>query len=134
MIVVNLDVLVPLFIKSARTEECEDLYRAAPNWIVPPSWRGRFSEMLGERVAAGEMKWQNALARWEGAARILEAGERSVEPEALFSILAVHPITPTEAEFLVLATGLGTNLVTYDKKLLKMFPEVVMTPGQIIAC
>lgn len=133
MIVVTPEVLVPLLIESARTDECERLYRAKPDWIASPSWRGEFRRILGERVSRGEMMWQNALARFEGAVRIMEAGERSVDPEELFSFLATTPISSNEAEYLALATRLGTNLVTYDKKLLKMFPEVAMTPQQIIA-
>lgn len=133
MIVVAPDVIVPLFIESARTAECEGLYRLSAEWIAPPSWRSGFSRTLGRLVAAQKMKGQNAAARLEGAGRLMEAGERLVAPGEVFSFLATTTISFEEAELLVLAAHCETDLVTYDKKLLKMFPEVAMTPEQIIA-
>jgi predicted nucleic acid-binding protein len=41
--------------------------------------------------------------------------------------------SPYDTLFLALAEGIETQLVTYDAKLLSAFPQVAVTPAQILA-
>jgi predicted nucleic acid-binding protein len=132
MIVCDTNVVACLLIACDKTEDCVALIRNDSEWHAPVFWETEFRSVLGQYVRADKMDWQEAESYFQQGQRRLQKRTHILEASEVFALMAAQPVSAYDAEFVALAKRFRVKLATYDRKLLKMFPEVAMTPGQIL--
>jgi len=99
------------------------------DWRVPRLWRSEFRHVLLKYVRSALLRPEQALAIWETALRRIEPGELEVDGAQVLELAIRSGCSTYDAEFVVLAQQLQCPLLTFDRKLLQLFPDVALQPG-----
>lgn len=127
-LVADTNVLACLFLPTPQTAIVQRLMRQDEDWRLPSLWQSEFRHVLQKYVRAGLLSTETALGLWREAAERMAPREWPVDGAAVLQ-LAIHSgCSSYDAEFVVLAKGLGCPLLTFDRKLLALFPEVAAQP------
>ncbi|MFT4604753.1 MAG: putative nucleic acid-binding protein [Rhodothermales bacterium] len=99
----------------------------ARDWRCPPIWRSEFNSVLMKHVRRRGLQMEAAItahAEAESAITLLN----QPDPEEVLP-LALHSGCSTyDCEYVVAARNAGLPLYTFDKKLIKAFPNIAREP------
>jgi predicted nucleic acid-binding protein len=126
MIVADTSLVAYLLIDGTRTRQARAVWQRDPDWRLPPLWRSEFLNVLATAVKASVLDADEAHVAWANAVSIFRG--REVEPEAsdVLSTAIRHGISAYDAQFVVVARGLGAKLVTADRRLRNACPDVAV--------
>ena len=133
MIVVDANVIIPLFCASARTAVAQAVQEHDPEWSVPTLWEYEFHNAMAKAMRAGLISLDAALAAAGLAAGAL--GPNTTEPPFVRvpPLCAKHGITAYDAAYIALAQYLGCILVTEDAELQRKFPGLAVSMEAFLA-
>lgn len=129
MLVVDTNVLIELFVPSPVSQVVLDCRDADSDWWLPSLWVPEFRHVLLKFLRLGRLDLftaRNHLAVAEQ--RFLPRTMTVASAEAL-QLAHSHGCSSYDAEFVVLAQQLQCPLLTFDRKLVQLFPEVAVKPG-----
>jgi predicted nucleic acid-binding protein len=132
LIVVDTNVLVAATIAAEPADDVAALLRMGESWVAPPLWRSEFRNALAGYLRRGSLSEGNALAIYDEA-RALVSFEFDPESDSVLALVGRSVITAYDAEFVALAQLLSAPLVTFDRQVLRAFPEVAITPQAFAA-
>lgn len=126
MIVADTNLIVYLFITGDQSTLANEVLKKDPRWISPPLWQSEFRNVIAGYLRRG-MALEQAQQIMRDALSVME--NREVEPssEKILELVANSNCTAYDAEFVVLAGQVGVQLVTADKQLLDLFPEIAIS-------
>lgn len=127
-VVVDTNVVAALMLPTASSLTVAAQFRRDPEWRVPPLWRSEFRHVLLKHVRADLLQANQAIALWQKAVERLEHCEHSVDGQEVLAIAIRWGCSSYDAEFVVLAQELDCPLLTFDRKLLELFPAVAVRP------
>ena len=127
--VVDTNVVAALMLPTAANAEVAELLRQDPDWRLPPLWRSEFRQVLLKYVRADLATPEQALALWHKALERFELSEQPVAGHQVLALAIATGCSTYDAEFVVLARQLNCRLLTFDRKLLQLFPDLAMKPG-----
>lgn len=132
MIVVDSNVVAYLYLPGEYTEAAEELLEQDPDWAAPVLWRSGFRNILAGYLRRRLLTLQQACALQNEAEDLLAGSEFEVDSAAVLELVCDSDCSAYDCEFIALAIGLDSKLVTQDKKLLKAFPSrsVALVAGQ----
>lgn len=87
------------------------------------------SQVLLKYIRADLLEASKGLAIWQRALERLAPLERCVDGQEVLALALRHQCSSYDAEFVVLAQQLGCPLLTFDRKLLQLFPDLAVQPG-----
>lgn len=128
-VVVDTNVLAALMLPSASSLDLAVQLRRDQDWRVPPLWRSEFRHVLLKHVRVELLSPELAIALWNKALQRMELCEQPVLGEQVLDLAIRFGCSSYDAEFVVLAKALNCSLLTFDSKLLQLFPEVAVKPG-----
>jgi predicted nucleic acid-binding protein len=96
--------------------------------VAPILWRSEFRSILTQYMRRGELSFPQALKLQKKAEQLMANRERLVPSENILHLAADSLCSAYDCEFVALAVELGIPLVTADKKILKAFPAIAMSP------
>ena len=108
--------------------------KAASPILVPDSFRAEFVNTLWQWVRHRGVEYGDARAALRDAEHLIArtGSSRRLARRALeLAIQVGHPAYDTL--FVALAEREGTQLITYDAKLLAAFPKIAMAPAEFLA-
>ena len=105
------------------------LFLLDPDWRVPALWRSEFRHVLLKYVRSGLIDSIQALALWQKAFDRFALQENPVDGQRVLELAIDTGCSSYDAEFVVLSQHLGCRLLTFDRKLLKLFPDLAMQPA-----
>lgn len=130
MIVVDTNIIAGAYLESIHSPLIEDVIRKDREWIAPYLWRSEFRNVLmlymkksilsldqAQQIVISAEKRMLNRERWPVSSRILELVQSS-------------GCSAYNCEFISLARDLDLPLVTLDKKVLKQFPAVAVSPKE----
>jgi predicted nucleic acid-binding protein len=126
MIVVDTDVIAAFWIKTARTPIAIEAKRKDPEWIAPLLWRSEFRSVLGQYLRAAHIDYSDAAWIAEKAEQSMEGSEYTVNSAVVLALVEETGHSSYDCEYAALAKGLGLKLVTGDRKLAKVFPDIAV--------
>jgi predicted nucleic acid-binding protein len=126
--VVDTNVVAALMLPTAANAEVAELLRQDPDWRLPPLWRSEFRQVLLKYVRADLATPEQALALWHKALERFELSEQPVAGHQVLALAIATGCSTYDAEFVVLARQLNCRLLTFDRKLLQLFPDLAMKP------
>ena len=129
MIVVDANVITYLILKGDRSDDCGRLFLKDSEWIAPRLWRDEVSNVLATYERNGLITREDALLAFTDAADIMGDNEYDISIEKILSVAARTSCSAYDAQYISLAEDLGLPLYTYDKKVLKMAPDIAQRPS-----
>lgn len=129
MIVADTNLLVYLYIQGERTEESEAVLKRDAVWTAPLLWRSEFRNSLIGLVRKDALTLDEALSIVDEAERWLIGREYSVISRHVLSLARQSGCSAYDCEFVALAQDLGLQLVSNDKRILKAFPALAVSPS-----
>ena len=127
--VVDTNVVAALMLPTVANAEVAELLRQDSDWRLPPLWRSEFRQVLLKYVRAELATPEQALALWHKALERFELSEQPVAGHQVLALAIATGCSTYDAEFVVLARQLNCRLLTFDRKLLQLFPDLAMKPG-----
>jgi predicted nucleic acid-binding protein len=127
VIVVDANVLVPVWFRSERTPLCEALARKEPLWAAPRLWLSEFRNVVVEHVRRGRVSPETAEQIVEAAIALVGSRTFDVESSNVLRRAVSSGCTAYDCEYVVLAEELGVPLVTSDRKILRAFPRIAIS-------
>jgi len=127
--VADTNVLAALMLPTAENAGVIGLFRQDPDWRLPPLWRSEFRHVLLKYVRAGIIEPVQAVALWVKAVERFALQEEPVDGQRVLELAIQSGCSSYDAEFVVLSEQLGCRLLTFDRKLLQLFPAVTLQPS-----
>jgi len=128
-VVLDTNVLAALLLPSVSSLDLEVQLRLDEDWRVPPLWRSEFRHVLLKHVRADLMEPDLAIELWTKALERLELCEHLVLGDKVLDLAIRFGCSSYDAEYVVLAKELNCRLLTFDRKLLQLFPDLALKPG-----
>lgn len=132
MIVIDANILVPLFLPGPRTAASEALLEEDPDWTAPFLLKSEFRNVLAVELRRKNMTLDDAFSAMTEAEKLLAGNEFEVRSEAVLELCAQSDCSAYDCEYVALARALRIPLVTRDKALLASFPETAIRPEPFI--
>jgi predicted nucleic acid-binding protein len=126
--VADTNVLAALMLPTAENKAVAALFRLDPDWRMPPLWQSEFRHVLLKYVRSGLIEAAQAQALWQKAVDRFGLQAEQVDGQRVLELAIRSGCSSYDAEFVVLAEQLGCRLLTYDRKLLQLFPETAVQP------
>lgn len=128
MIVVHTHIIAYLTFPSAYSSAVGLLHQKNPVWEAPLLWKSEFLNVISLHYRKGLINYQESLTALDFAERLIGSREHQVAARAIIDTVIRSSCSSYDCQFIVLARQLGTVLITYDKKLIKEFSEIALTP------
>ena len=132
MIVADTNTIAYLYLPTAQTNDVVSLLHKDPHWAAPLLWRSEFRNVLALYVRKGIVDLSTAIAMQSQAEQQLAENEFSVNSSDVLALASESGCSAYDCEFISLAKSLNLKLITSDKKLIQMFPEIAMTAGDYL--
>lgn len=103
------------------------------DWLAPILWRSEFRNVLKKYLRANII--DHSLAQ-HAMAKILETigkNEFVIDSYKVIQLLAESTVSAYDAEYVALAQETESRLVTFDKKLISLFPDVAVHPDDFLS-
>ncbi len=134
MVLVDTNVIAPLYVRSARTEAVEELFaRDAVVWRTEPLALIELSNVLFTYERSRYITAATARDCLNRAAAFLQPHFFRVSHQAALEAALDYRVTAYDARFLALADQLGSRLVTEDARLRAAAPALTQSLAEVLA-
>jgi predicted nucleic acid-binding protein len=127
MIVVDTNIVVALFIESARTPDAQRLFDNDPAWSTEPFTLVEFANVLATYHRAGRVTPARAATYLSHARELLQDHFLVVEPDSALKIALDFGVSAYDAHFLGVAWERGMKLTTEDARLRAAAPRLTQS-------
>jgi len=129
MLVADTNVLIELFLPSTVCQAVAACRNADDDWCLPNLWVPEFRHVLLKFLRLGRLDLSTALNHLAVAEQIFMPRTIAVDSAAALRLAHHVGCSSYDAEFVVLAQELSCPLLTFDRKLLQLFPDLALQPG-----
>jgi predicted nucleic acid-binding protein len=129
MLVVDTNVLIELFLPSGKAKAVQPWRVVDEDWRFPSLWLFEFRQVHLYDLRAGLLGLDAALENLSAAERLFLSSTVSVDSAKALQLAHHSGCSSYDAEFVVIAQQLHCPLLTFDHKLLQLFPDLAMKPG-----
>ena len=133
MVLVDTNVIAPLYVRSARTEAVEELFARDAVWRTEPLALIELSNMLITYERSRYITAATARDCLNRAAAFLQPHFFRVSHQAALEAALDYRVTAYDARFLALADQLGSRLVTEDARLRAAAPALTQSLAEVLA-
>ena len=132
MVILDTNVLVHLLFENFTETFSEEVINKAEDWLTPHLTLTEFSNVIVSYYRNKMITYQQALDLYTAINmtvenRTVRCNKKRVLEFALESNLSIY-----DSEFVTLAKQKETILITNDKKIVRNFPEIALTPKQYL--
>lgn len=131
MIVVDTNVVAYLLLDGPHTQQAEALLLAEPEWMAPPLWRSEWRNVLIGYLRRGQLDLDQTLALMQQADDLVIRQDEPISSDTVLRLAAASGCSAYDCEFVAAAQQLGVPLITADRALLRVFPEVARSLADI---
>jgi predicted nucleic acid-binding protein len=129
MLVADTNVLIGLFVPSPVSHVVLACRDADEDWLLPSLWVSEFRHVLLKFLRVGLLDLTTARNHLSVAEQVFLPRTMTVSSAEALQLAHNHDCSSYDAEFVVLAQQLACPLLTFDGKLLQLFPDVALKPG-----
>ncbi|MCG2588827.1 type II toxin-antitoxin system VapC family toxin [Rhodohalobacter sulfatireducens] len=130
MIVVDTNVIATMWVPNDMDEWVYKVLKKDDDWVAPLLWRSEFRNILSIYLRKEILEFSVVLRVTEEAEHLMEANEFDVNSTQVMSLVANSSCSAYDCEFVALADDLNIQLVTFDKKIAREFPEIAISPKE----
>jgi predicted nucleic acid-binding protein len=133
MVLVDTNIIAPLFVRSARSSEVQQLLERDEIWCTEPFALIELSNVLATYERGGYITAAVAQQCLDRAEALLAPHFSSVTHQAALALALNHQTTAYDGRFLALADQLGSRLVTEDARLRAAAPALTQSLAEALA-
>ena len=133
MVLVDTNVIAPLYVRSARTEAVEELFARDAVWRTEPLALIELSNVLITYEQSRYITAATARDCLNRAAAFLQPQLFRVSHQAALEAALDYRVTAYDARFLALADQLGIRLITEDARLRAAAPALTQSLAEVLA-
>jgi len=133
MVLVDTNVIAPLYVRSARTEAVEELFARDAVWRTEPLALIELSNVLIAYERSRYITAATARDCLNRAAAFLQPHFFRVSHQAALEAALDYRVTAYDARFLALADQLGIRLITEDARLRAAAPALTQSLAEVLA-
>ncbi len=133
MVLVDTNVIAPLYVRSARTEAVEELFARDAVWRTEPLALIELSNVLITYERSRYITAATARDCLNRAAAFLQPHLFRVSHQAALEAALDYRVTAYDARFLALADQLGIRLITEDARLRAAAPALTQSLAEVLA-
>ena len=133
MVLVDTNIIAPLYVRSARTEAVEELFARDAVWRTEPLALIELSNVLVTYERARYITAATARDCLNHAAAFLQPHLFRVSHQAALEAALDYRVTACDARFLALADQLGIRLITEDARLRAAAPALTQSLAEALA-
>jgi len=130
MIVADTNLLAYLLLGGTGTAAAEAVFLRDPVWTAPLLWRSEFRSVLAGNLRGRRLRLDDAIEAQQKAEALLAGREHVVPSERVLRLVASSTCSAYDCEFVALASQLSALFVTSDRRVLKEFPAVAISPSR----
>lgn len=127
MIIVDTNTIAYLYFPTSETKAVEKLLELDSEWAAPRLWRSEFRNILALYVRKKILTFEAACQMQRQSEQLMAGNEYEIDSLSVLATANESGCSAYDAEFVALAKSLDRKLVTSDKKLLKLFPDIATT-------
>ena len=128
-VVVDTNVVAALMLRTEQNPVVAHCFVRDRDRRLPVLWHSEFLHVLLKYVRANLFSPSQVSALWERALEQLASHEHVVDGQQILALAIRFGCSTYDAEDVVLAKELNCPLLTFDRKLLQLFPDVALKPG-----
>lgn len=128
MIVADCTIIAHLILEGMESQKVQALLQNDPVWTSPLLWRSEFRNVLAKYIRAGHISYFQALEFAEDAEYLMKGGEFEVAAAPVLSLVDASACSAYDCEYVALAQELGVRLYTFDRQILREFPDIAAQP------
>jgi len=133
MVLVDTNIIAPLYVRSARTEAVEELFARDAVWRTEPLALIELSRVLITYDRARYITAATERDCLNRAAAFLQPQLFRVSHQAALDAALRYGTTAYDARFLALADQLGSRLITEDARLRAAAPALTQSLAEVLA-
>jgi predicted nucleic acid-binding protein len=130
VIVAHANLLAYLVWPGDHTADAEAVFAHDQVWMVPPSWISELRGIVARYVRRGDATVNDALAALERAEAVIDCHENPVSSRVVLELSVRSGCSTNDCEYVALAAALGVRLVTFDRDVLRAFPDIAIAPKE----
>jgi len=130
MIVVDTNVIASMWVPNDMDEWVYKVLKKDDGWVAPLLWRSEFRNVLSIYLRKDILEFSVVLQAIEEAEQLMDANEFEVNSTQVMSLVSNSSCSAYDCEFVALADDLNVPLVTFDKKILREFPDIAIHPEE----
>jgi predicted nucleic acid-binding protein len=127
VVVVDTNVVAYALIQGSKTAMARRIQEKDSMWRLPEVWRHEFLNVLSTHARHGGLSSREADAVWQDAVALLADCELPVDMRKALRLSTQFGVSAYDAQYIVLAQGLGVRCVTEDRRLARAFPDVAIS-------
>jgi predicted nucleic acid-binding protein len=128
MIVADANMIAYLFLTTDKTSLAEQVWAKDSEWFVPFLWRSEVLNILTNYMRHNLLTLEQTQEIMERAHVFLSEHEYFVSSDQVLALTASSRCTAYDCEYVALAQQYDLPLVTFDKEVVRNFPEVAKFP------
>jgi len=136
MIVADTNVIAYLFINGDHTSQAKKLLKIDQEWMAPVLWKSEFRNILALYIRKGLLSFENSILLLNEVENFMndheyDVSSTDVSSTDVMSLISKSNCSAYDCEYVALAESLNTKLYTSDKKLIREFPDTVVSLNSI---
>jgi predicted nucleic acid-binding protein len=132
MIVVDTNIIASMWVPNDMDEWVYKVLKKDNDWVAPLLWRSEFRNVLSIYLRKEILDLSIVLQATEEAEQLMNANEFEVNSTQVMSLVSDSSCSAYDCEFVALADDLNVQLVTFDKKIIREFPNIAISPEEFV--
>ncbi|MBL7870596.1 MAG: type II toxin-antitoxin system VapC family toxin [Cyclobacteriaceae bacterium] len=132
MIIADTNLISYLYFETIHSELANEVHKFDAEWACPTLWRSEFVNVVSHYLRRKIINHQDGLDVIDFAQHTVGEREFTVSSYAVFELVSKSDCSSYDCEFVALAIELQSQLVTFDKKILKEFSGVAIHPNDFL--
>ena len=133
MIVADTNLIAGLYIDANQRDLVQAVYKKDPDWAAPYLWRSEFRNVMALYIRQEMLELSQTLQIAHWAEAQMATNEFLPLASRVLNLAALSGCSAYDCEFVSVAEDLHRPLITFDKKVLKQFPSVAISPEEFVS-
>lgn len=128
MIVVDANLIGYFFMAGENSPLAVQVFAKDPDWYAPLLWQSEVRSIVSKYFHFKDMPLHKAQQIMNEAHDLMIEHERFVSSNIVLDLMASSKCTSYDCEYVALAKELNLTLVTFDREVLRDFPQIAVSP------
>jgi len=133
MIVVDTNLIAHLLVPGENTVEAAAVLQKDDDWMAPFLWRSEYRNVMAQYIRHERLTLEEAVENMSQAEMLMLDDEYHANSDDVLRLVSQSNCSAYDCEFVALAQEFGVSLVTFDKKILREFPDTAVSPTTFLA-
>lgn len=132
MIIADANLIGNLFIKSEHSSLAIQVFEKDPDWYAPILWQSEVRSMVTSYLRHKLLTLDRAHQIMDEAHDLMVEHERFISSDLVLELVASSKCTSYDCEYVALAKEMNLTLVTFDRAVVRDFPQIAVFPQYFI--